>query len=100
MEHLQQDPEHRPTAPMHVHNAPRAGHVGHDHAETGLDKHAGHSVAVFRDRFWRTLLLTIPTLVWSDPLQRWLHYQMPQFPWAKVVPAFFGFAVFFYGGAV
>src|SRR5579859_4855910 len=29
------------------------------------DRHAGHSVAMFRDRFWITLLLSIPTLLWS-----------------------------------
>jgi hypothetical protein len=38
-------------------------HAGH--GETGApDRHAGHSVAMFRDRFWITLLLSIPTLVW------------------------------------
>ena len=32
------------------------------------DRHAGHSVAMFRDRFWLSLLLTIPVIVWSpDP---------------------------------
>jgi Cu2+-exporting ATPase len=29
----------------------------------GHDRHEGHSVAMFRDRFWLTLLLTIPTLL-------------------------------------
>lgn len=29
------------------------------------DKHAGHSVAMFRDRFWLSLALTLPTLVWG-----------------------------------
>ena len=33
-------------------------------AEAGAhDKHAGHSVAMFRDRFWLSLLLTIPVVV-------------------------------------
>jgi Cu2+-exporting ATPase len=28
------------------------------------DRHAGHSVAVFRDRFWLSLVLTIPVVAW------------------------------------
>ena len=38
------------------------GHAGH--GEPGAhDRHAGHSVAMFRDKFWITLLLSIPTLL-------------------------------------
>lgn len=48
-------------------------HVMHDAADAmphaGHDKHAGHSVAMFRDKFWITLLLTLPTLVWGHMLQ-------------------------------
>ena len=32
----------------------------HDDAHAGHDKHAGHSVAMFRDKFWLTLLLADP----------------------------------------
>src|SRR5690606_10946727 len=53
------------------------GHPG-DHA---VHDHAHHAdVAVFRRRFWVSLLLTIPTLVWSDLLQGWLGYVSPGFP--------------------
>ena len=34
----------------------RGGHAAHD-------QHEGHSVAMFRDKFWIPLLLTLPTLV-------------------------------------
>jgi Cu2+-exporting ATPase len=34
------------------------------HAEDGgHDRHVGHSVETFRDKFWITLVLSIPTLV-------------------------------------
>jgi len=39
--------------------------LAHRDAHAGHDKHAGHSVAMFRNRFWLTLLLTIPTIFWS-----------------------------------
>ena len=29
------------------------------------DRHAGHSVAIFRDKFWLSLLLTLPVIVWG-----------------------------------
>ncbi len=62
------------------------------------DRHAGHSVAMFRDRFWVSLLLTLPTLVWGHMLQRALGYTAPGFPGATWIPALFGTAVFVYGG--
>jgi P-type Cu2+ transporter len=45
-----------------------------DHAETGHDKHVGHSVAMFRNKFWLTLLLTVPTVLWSEMIQHWFGY--------------------------
>ena len=73
----------------------------HHHENSGAhDKHAGHSVAMFRDKFWLTLLLTIPTLIWGHMLPRFLHYTPPHVPGAHWIPALFGTAVFFYGGLV
>jgi len=73
----------------------------HHHEHSGAhDKHAGHSVAMFRDKFWLTLLLTIPTLIWGHMLPRFLHYTPPHVPGAHWIPALFGTAVFFYGGLV
>jgi P-type Cu2+ transporter len=69
-------------------------HAAHD----SHDKHAGHSVAMFRDKFWLSLALTVPTLVWGHMLQRALGYTAPTFPGAHFIPAAFGTAVFLYGG--
>src|SRR3954469_19025942 len=62
------------------------------------DTPAGHSVGMFRDRFWISLLLTIPTLVWGHMLQRAFMFQPPHFSGAEWIPAIFGTAVFIYGG--
>ena len=56
---------------------PRAdGHGGAGGAPgghgAGHDKHAGHSVAMFRDRFWLTLGLTVPVVLLSHDVQTWL----------------------------
>src|SRR3984957_20190942 len=64
------------------------------------DRHAGHSVAMFRDKFWLSLALTVPVVVWSNDVQRWFGYTAPSFPGSKLVPAILGTGVFIYGGLV
>lgn len=83
----------------HTEHEHHAGHVAHAENAEHAD-HAGHDPAMFRDRFWISLLLTIPTLVWSDLLQGWFGYSAPVFPGSAYVPAIFGTVVFFYGGRV
>src|SRR6478609_5869084 len=78
--------------------AGRAMSHAEDHA--GHDRHAGHSVAMFRDRFWLSLALTIPVLVWSEDLEQWLGYQAPVFPGSTWIPPILGTVIFFYGGLV
>ena len=74
-------------------------HRGHDHGvHAGHDKHAGHSVAMFRDRFWVSLALTVPTLVWGHMLPDALGFRPPALPGARWIPVVFGTLVFLYGG--
>jgi P-type Cu2+ transporter len=91
----------------HAADVPARGHDQHGttgHASHGEpaahDRHAGHSVAMFRDKFWFTLLLSIPTLLWSGMVQHMFGFSAPTFPGSEYVPAFFGSAVYFYGGLV
>ena len=70
----------------------------HDHGGAAHDRHAGHSVAMFRDKFWLSLLLTIPTLIWGHMLPSALGFMPPHIPGAHWIPAVFGSAVFVYGG--
>jgi Cu2+-exporting ATPase len=75
-------------------------HGGHGHhdAPRAHDKHAGHSVAMFRDRFWLSFALTVPTLVWGHMLQDAFGYTAPVFPGSMYMTALLGAAVFVYGG--
>jgi Cu2+-exporting ATPase len=101
----------------HHHHAP-SGHQHAEHGDVGVtspdrsdagasgrhpsghthDRHAGHSVAMFRDRFWLALLLTLPTLVWGHMLQGALGYVAPRFSGSEWITAVFGALVFGYGG--
>jgi Cu2+-exporting ATPase len=83
---------------MHEHGHNNDHHTQHQHAEH--DKHAGHSVAMFRDKFWLSLLLTIPVLLYSEMLQHWLGFSPPSFFGSKYVPFVFSTIIFFYGGVV
>jgi P-type Cu2+ transporter len=86
---------------MTQHDAHPHGHGQADAAApAGHDKHAGHSVEMFRDRFWLALALTVPTLIWEPMLQDWFGYRAPAVPGARLIPAVFGTAVFVYGGWV
>ena len=66
----------------------------------GHDRHAGHSVAMFRDKFWLSFALTIPVVFWSADIQHWLGYTAPTFPGSKFIPPILGTLVFVYGGLV
>src|ERR1700730_18055899 len=70
----------------------------HDHQSHG--RHEGHSVAMFRDKFWLSLALTIPTVIWSPEIQHWLGYIAPSFPGSRFISAILGTIVFVYGGLV
>src|SRR4051812_6044651 len=56
---------------------------------------------MFRQKFWGTLLLSIPTLVWAPMIQHWLGYTAWGGPAAsRWISALFGTLVFAYGGWV
>jgi P-type Cu2+ transporter len=83
----------------HLASDPHAGHKMSD-THRSHDRHAGHSVAMFRDKFWLSLALTIPVVFWSTDVQHWLGYTAPSFPGSKFIPAILGTLVFVYGGLV
>ena len=53
---------------------------------------------MFRDKFWLSLLLTIPALIWGHMLPSALGFMPPHLPGAHWIPAICGTAVFVYGG--
>jgi P-type Cu2+ transporter len=66
------------------------------HAAHGTD-HTGHE-RMFRTRFWWSLLLSIPVLLYSEMLQRWLGFSMPTFPGSEWIAFVFSLVIFGYGG--
>ena len=74
------------------------GSVDDDHAVHSHGQHAGHSVAMFRDRFWLTLALAVPVVFFSPMFADLLGYEPPAFPGSAWIPPVLGTAIFLYGG--
>ena len=87
-----------------------AGHAegantAHQHDQGGEhDEHAGHGVdhsgheKIFRNRFWISLVLSIPVLLYSPSIQRWLGFTAPEFPGSQWIAPIFATIVFIIGG--
>jgi len=69
------------------------GHGGHGHGG-----HADHA-AMFRDRFWISLVLAVPVIAYSEMFMELLGYTAPAFPGSELVSPVLGTAVFLYGGS-
>lgn len=89
---------------MHEHPAGHDNHVdheshgGHDaHADHG--GHAGHE-AIFRRKFWISLILSVPIILYSHMIQDWFNFEMPMFTGSDWIGPVLGTIVFFYGGWV
>ena len=101
---------HHPDHASHEHHADadthgQAMHHGHphsvldeDHQVHGHGEHAGHSTAMFRERFWWSLILSIPVVIFSPMVAHLLGYPLPAFPGSTWVPPVLDTIIFVYGG--
>ena len=70
--------------------------ANHNHQSHSVD-HSGHEM-VFRNRFWVSLVLTIPVLLFSPMIQEWFGFSMPEFTGSNLIGPTFAIAIFAYGG--
>ena len=54
---------------------------------------------MFRDRFWISLLLTLPVIYFSEMIQEWFGYSAVTFPGSELVAPLLGTVIFVYGGS-
>lgn len=81
------------------HSAMGHGGMDHDdHAVHTAGQHAGHSTAMFKNRFWLTLALSIPVVFFSPMVGHLLGYTPPQFMGSPWIAPLLGTVIFFYGG--
>ncbi|MEX2472804.1 MAG: copper-translocating P-type ATPase [Gemmatimonadota bacterium] len=55
---------------------------------------------MFRDKFWLSLVLTVPVVFWSAHIQELVGYQAPNIPGSEWLPSVLATVVFVYGGLV
>lgn len=76
----------------------------HEHATKTMNhgdthnKHEGHSVTMFVRKFWVSLGLTIPVVMYAGVTQDIVKWSPPEFFGSEYIPFIFGSVVFFYGG--
>jgi len=82
------------------------GHGTMDHAAMGHGAESGHGAhadhtgheEMFRQRFWVSLALSIPVLLYSHMVQDLLGFSMPAFPGSNLIEPVFSVIIFLYGG--
>ena len=79
----------------HDHNSRRQDGEHDEHAGHGTD-HSGHE-KIIRERFWISLALSIPVLLYSPTIQRWLGFSMPEFLGNQWITPIFATIVFIVG---
>jgi len=82
-----------------THDHSMMNHDSHDHSMMNHDSHdhSGHEL-MFRNRFWVSLGLTAPVLIFSPMIQEWLGLHIPEFIGSNLLAPFFGVVIFLYGG--
>ncbi len=93
---------------MHAAHAAMDEHAGHEMpaGQAAMGEHAGHAAHVdhtghegmFRRRFWISLVLSLPVILYSSGLQMMLGVSLPAFPGSQWLAPVFGVIVFLYGG--
>ena len=73
---------------------PAQDHLAHSAAHAD---HTGHE-NMFRRKFWISLILSIPVILYSMGLQMMLGFSLPAFPGSQWLAPVFGVIVFLYGG--
>jgi Cu2+-exporting ATPase len=82
--------------------APPGPSAEHDHGAHGAkeqhDRHEGHSVGMFRRRFWVSLALTLPIVAFGHMVPSLFGWSSLTFPGSAYLPPALGTVVFAYGG--
>ncbi|WP_344236517.1 heavy metal translocating P-type ATPase [Kribbella hippodromi] len=91
---------HQHAAAEHDTHGAAAAHEGHAGHGAGHGGHGGHGdhAAQFKDRFWISLVLTVPVLFFSEMFAHLLGYMPPEFPGSGLIAPVLGTAIFLYGG--
>lgn len=88
---------------MDTSHSAHTGHEMHGSSSSQVNEHANHTdhsghEDMFRKRFWVSLILSIPVLLYTEMLQMWFGFMMPTFAGSQWIAPLFSIVVFIYGG--
>ncbi len=63
-----------------------------------FNKHEGHHAKMFLKKFWVSLVLTVPVILYSEFPEKLFGWKAPEFYGSSYIPLVLGSFVFFYGG--
>lgn len=97
-DHHEHTGQHAPAMKTSAAQAVHSDHDSGEHAGHGAHTdHTGHE-QLFRRKFWISLLLSIPVLLFDPMVQSWLGFRIPIFPGSAWITPVFSIIIFFYGG--
>lgn len=104
-QHGEHSGAHQAAEADHTQHADHGGHEGHSHGDHHGHEHGhghghGHDdhAAMFRSRFWWSLLLSVPVVIFSPMVADLLGYGVPEFNGSSWIPPVLGTIIFIYGG--
>lgn len=106
-QHGEHSGAHQAAEADHTQHTDHGGHEGHSHGdhhghghEHGHGHGHGHGdhAAMFRSRFWWSLLLSVPVVIFSPMVADLLGYGVPEFTGSSWIPPVLGTIIFIYGG--
>lgn len=94
---------HQAAEADHTQHTDHGGHEGHSHGDHHGHEHGhghghGDHAAMFRSRFWWSLLLSVPVVIFSPMVAELLGYGVPEFTGSSWIPPVLGTIIFIYGG--
>ncbi|GAA4387444.1 heavy metal translocating P-type ATPase [Brevibacterium sp. NPDC049920] len=107
------DARHQDAHAAHEEHSDRHGHPSRGHSGHGQPGHSGHSdhgghsghggghgdhAAMFRSRFWLSLVLALPVMAFSPMFVGFFGLSVPEFPGAHWVAPVLGTVIYLYGG--
>lgn len=102
-QHGEHSGAHQAAEADHTQHTDYGGHEGHSHGDHHGHEHGhghghGDHAAMFRSRFWWSLLLSVPVVIFSPMVADLLGYGVPEFNGSSWIPPVLGTIIFIYGG--
>lgn len=102
-QHGEHSGAHQAAEADHTQHTDHGGHEGHSHGDHHGHEHGhghghGDHAAMFRSRFWWSLLLSVPVVIFNPMVADLLGYGVPEFNGSSWIPPVLGTIIFIYGG--